>query len=433
MLRTALLVIVVLSFLVLFLWTVQGSNESGLESSGVDTAGVAAEDATMEDPGDSIGSETELAQVEEQPERATPKVIEQEPVEPEVEAEEELRYPGPDPVQTGECSLLLNFYDSVTDEPVSGKADLWRLDAPGNKHWTKGDQKQKRVKAEAGQVRIDNLPHGRYRVFTHFAREGADSAQEFSIAGELTTVSIPVELPQSEEAFLILVDASGQRISNPKGRKLEIRNQGYSTGLNRNLKPKWEVARSPLDANALGGMGLGGGHMGPSSRRWLPVDMGAQGISLGELRQNSRQRRRTYNRGFRVDSEFRTTVMVQISGPGNYVAILPSHRDIHDHLEFPADATRLDLMDELWLTVKAVPIDASIGETLSSQWGLSEVHIRISASEYKNVSVKWIPGKSPCPTFSSRAARGLESRAFSVQALFLPRGLPGFRLPTGCP
>ncbi len=394
----SLLVIVLICLSLLLSWgqdpSGMHSEANGLESS--DTPASAALNASQEEVPD---KEVELAQVGEQPARETPEATEPVEIEPEEEAaeEEELRFPGPDPIQTGECSLVLHFFDSLSGEPVSGKADLWRLDAPGNDHWTKGDQKQVTFTAKEGTARCDKLPPGRYRVFSRFARKGSGSAQEFSIAGELTSASISVEMPQMEQVFLRLVDAQGKQLASSEVRRLEIKNCGYQHTTRSGLEPEWQVTRMPLNSNVLGMLGGGGGYKGASHRSWNPVEHGPQGILVGELRGDAREARRSYRRKLRMNGGSGTTVLLETHGTGEYVAVLPSHQEIHDRLEFPADATRLDLMDELWITVEAVPVDTSLGESTSSQWSLSEVTIRISVSEYQNVNVKWIPGEEPVP------------------------------------
>ena len=49
----------------------------------------------------------------------------------------------PDPPEQGQCDLTLDFIDSITGEAVSGEVKLYRLDAPGNELWTRGDQLQR--------------------------------------------------------------------------------------------------------------------------------------------------------------------------------------------------------------------------------------------------------------------------------------------------
>ncbi len=402
-LLATLLVIVLICLSLLLLW---GQDPSGMhrEANGLESSDAPANAVLNASQEELPDEEVELAQVVEQPARETPEAIEPLETEPEEEEteEDELRFPGPDPVQTGECSLVLHFFDSLSGEPVSGKADLWRLAAPGNEHWTKGDQKQATVTAKEGTARCDKLPPGRYRVFSHFARKGADSAQEFSIAGELTSASISVEMPRMEQVYLRLVDARGKQLVNSETRSLEIMNRGYQHTTRGGLEPEWQVARMPLNSNVLGMLGGGGGYMGASHRSWKPVEHGPKGVLVGELRGDSREARRSYRRKLRMNEGPGTTVLLETHGTGEYVAVLPSHQEIHDRLEFPADATRLDLMDELWMTVQAVPVDTSIGESTSSQWSLSEVTIRISVSEYQNVNVKWIPGEEPVPFIKLR-------------------------------
>ena len=74
--------------------------------------------------------------------------IEKEPEQPQ-ELEELVEDPPEDPIGRGECSLILQAFDADCGEPIDARADLWRLNAPGNEHWRAGDQLQASVKIDA--------------------------------------------------------------------------------------------------------------------------------------------------------------------------------------------------------------------------------------------------------------------------------------------
>ena len=75
--------------------------------------------------------------------------------------------------------MFLEVFERTTREPVATTLHLWRLDAPGNEHWTAGDQRQAIVEVAAGGSWIRELPAGRYRARCVAERRGNDDPQEF--------------------------------------------------------------------------------------------------------------------------------------------------------------------------------------------------------------------------------------------------------------
>jgi hypothetical protein len=313
--------------------------------------------------------------------------------------EEPLRFPGPDPIETGDCAVVMNFYDSITGEPVSGNVDLWRIGAPENEAWTAGDQKQASLSVQGGSARAESLAAGLYRAYPLFARAGAEVAPAFQIGGALTPVSIPVEMPPLEEVYLRLVDEEGREVLDSEDQRIELLDAGFRMRMGKRT-PDWKVSRLPKDANALGGRGSGGGYRGSSSRDWKRVEQSASGISLGKLQGNTLEWRRTYSRKIRINGGPTTTIDFEVDGAGSYVAVLPSPKAIHDRLQFPGDAKSYDIQEDLWLSVSVVPVHEALGQTYTSRWIESEVHLRISVGEFKTVDVKWCPGKEPMPSIA---------------------------------
>ncbi|MCA9000587.1 MAG: hypothetical protein KDB61_01595 [Planctomycetes bacterium] len=340
--------------------------------------------------------ETLVPPMDESLERTSVTASEEEDEEEVLPDEETARFPGPDPVETGECALVMSFYDAATGEAVSGNVDLWRIGAPGNESWSAGDQKQVSLPATDGVARAEDLPAGNYRAFPLFARAGSTVAPAFAVAGELTSVSIPVEMPKSVPTHLWLVNGQGQPIADSPGQRVEYMDRGYQKVFG-GRDPEWLTKRMPKDSNAILIVGYGGGSSGSYRRDWKPVESGGNGIPLGEIRQDTYEWSRSYRCGIRVNGVMRVTVYLNPSGIESYVAVVPDRSLIHEHLQFPADARRFEVLPDLWLNVKAAPIDTSLGQTVESQWTQSVVEVDLTVDEFEPVRVPWTPGQEPMP------------------------------------
>ncbi|MDF1837131.1 MAG: hypothetical protein P1V35_04630 [Planctomycetota bacterium] len=328
-------------------------------------------------------------------------------VDQEPPVEEPIRYPGPDPVEVGECSLLMNFYDADSGEPVSGFLDLWRIDAPGNDSWSAGDQKQKdSLMVKEGQVQVDLLPAGRYRAYPLFGRAGTEVAPAFDISGQMTVISLAVVVPKFERVALHLVDESGVPLPESMLAKLEFKDRGYKMDMGART-PDWKTSRHAKNSNVIMGFGAGGGYRGASHRSWKPAKLVEGAVDLGLIQEDTLEWRKTQRFGFRFDGGPHTTVEFETTGAGIYVAVLPNREAIRDRLQFPADVTWVDLTADLWLTVYGVSIDSGAGQTLASRWLGSVVHLRLSVNAFNNVSVKWAPGKETMPdtALTSRSSK----------------------------
>jgi len=128
-----------------------------------------------------------------------------------LEMEIEMELP-PDPVERGDCALLLELIDRETRDYVESHVDLWRLGAPGNEHWTEGDQLQTSVHVREGGATVRQLPEGIYRARVRAEVRHADDPPEFAVRGPHTQVLLEVELPRSHPAYLRVYDEHGIEI-----------------------------------------------------------------------------------------------------------------------------------------------------------------------------------------------------------------------------
>ncbi|MDF1837127.1 MAG: hypothetical protein P1V35_04610, partial [Planctomycetota bacterium] len=154
-----------------------------------------------------------------------------------------------DPLPKGTCSLSLNFYDSETGEAVSGTASLWRLGVPANEWWTEGDRWKDQFDVKQGFANVGELVPGRYRVYAHFARLGADSAPEFAVEGGQTSIRIPVHMPRPSQARLHLVDFQGSPVVESTGIAYEVQDVRASRVHRGEVRPDWVRRRVPTDTS----------------------------------------------------------------------------------------------------------------------------------------------------------------------------------------
>ncbi|MBL4770665.1 MAG: hypothetical protein JKY61_05890 [Planctomycetes bacterium] len=143
--------------------------------------------------------------------------------------------------------------------------------------------------------------------------------------------------------------------------------------------------------------------MGSRHQTWKQVELGSEWIPVGKVRGDSREERRTYSWAVRINEGLPITIEFKGVGVGEYVAVLPDPASILSELQFPSDGRRFDLLDELWLTVQAAPIDSSVGETIGMRWQSSEVRLRLSVREYHRVDIRWKPAHEAMPTVNLKS------------------------------
>ncbi|MHC4939337.1 MAG: hypothetical protein ACYTHK_10240 [Planctomycetota bacterium] len=209
----------------------------------------------------------------------------------------------PDPVGTGPCSLELALYDAWTGAAIRGTVRLYRLDAPANEHWNRGDQLQAVVDVAVEGTVVGGLPAGRYRAHCVTQRYPGTDHAEFEVAGELSRCALSVETPRAHDAWLIVRDERGMAI---EAGTLRGDLQNFS---GRRLDPAWFNKRTlkvPSDTILLGG-GWGGGRGGMRMRKARAVD---GRYLLGRYREDAWEK--STRVGWTWKAEGRTSVHVKI-------------------------------------------------------------------------------------------------------------------------
>lgn len=303
-----------------------------------------------------------------------------------------------DPVEPGECTLALFLVDRATGAPLASKARLWRLDAPGNARWGRGDQCQRALTVPKEGLTLEGLADGRYRL--DIAAEGvfAAAAAEFGVTGAFTRVVLEVETPGERDAWLVLCDPWGRRVQ-----EAELRAGGGGRSFRSPETPAWARTRERLadPPDWSGGVG-GGASFGGTHSRWRKVAAGPRGFSLGAIRDDPRGHRGHTELDVRVPGYVEVTVKVEGGDPRahDYVGVLVDPTPILRAIVLPDGRTGADLDDAFVLQVRAIHReDARTGspwrEVPVALWLRHDVRDRYEPFEHSFTLHEGFPGLHP--------------------------------------
>ncbi len=224
--------------------------------------------------------------------------------------------PPPDPIEQGTCALSVRLRGSPTGnsekphDSVAGRVDLWRIDAPPNDGWARGDQLQGHVNVgmAKGVAQFDKLPSGFYRIHAYGQRRGSEDPEPFEVHGAETVVEFEVATPRSYPVHVRVFDEYGSEI------RIATAKKGSAGGSIRHVgRPGWVRERKVTDPNVNATIGLGGGGWGEYSRRGpYPLGWSEQGFPLGRFLEETRSRTRRDTR--QLQWQDRTSVSVHVTG-----------------------------------------------------------------------------------------------------------------------
>ena len=182
------------------------------------------------------------------------------------------------------ASLLVEFVDQVTGEPVSGMIQLWRIGLPEDDVWTAGDQLIERLTIELGQHEFAELVPGSYRIEAGMARLGHGALDEFAVDPGANVMRFEVDAARRRLVQVAVVDQDGR----PWAQKVEfmwMRSKGDTRFFS---DPDWVHLRRKKDENWSIGIGGGsGGHYRSARRDWQKHPMGTLGYEVGEREPSS--------------------------------------------------------------------------------------------------------------------------------------------------
>ena len=302
----------------------------------------------------------------------------------------------PDPVGVGDCSLLLALTDEASGAPVASRVLLYRLNAPGNEHWTAGDQLQAMLDVPKEGLWVHGLPQGSYRIHALAQRRGSDDAFRFGVRAETTEKRIAVPMPRRFASFLVIVNERGQPIPTAK---LRVGGRFHMYG-----KPvvPWlrsRKLREPERYATVLGFGAGCGSYGRCGQRALTA--GPRGFVLGEFFEDSRSRETSQSLTARL--ERRTRVRVRrshsVARDQTWIALSLDPQPIRESVFFPdgspVPAKRVEIRGDAVLAPDPCPPDF---------WRRLEVTVRVQMAGYQTLEFGVRPGEHLEPRYLEFAA-----------------------------
>jgi len=279
---------------------------------------------------------------------------ETEPDDMEELADEMLDEQHPDPIELGECSLFLEVFESETREPVATEVLIWRLDAPGNEHWKRGDQLQTRVEVDEHGSWVHELPEGRYRARCVVQRQMSDDPVEFVVSGATTSYRLDIDLPGERPLLVQLFRADGRAVERAE---FQLARYGISSHVPDG--PPWVVDREPKFERGDWGIGMGGRSSGYRRRGWASLSSDAGGwFHIGTVRESSRSMTNNYRFAARVKGDSFAEVSHYFDGDAEelrLISVLFDPEPIQESVVTPEGATCLELEDGLQVTAGALP------------------------------------------------------------------------------
>lgn len=324
---------------------------------------------------------------------ASPVVIE-EPLDPEededfeeISEEPEHLLEPEDPPETGECTLQLYLVDRETGERVAGTVELWRLDAPANEDWSRGDQLQTKFGVEPEGRLVEDLPAGVYRPYVQSTARGAEFAPSFAVQGRWTTQEVPVTRALLVEATLVVIDEQGERLETAELQIGRLSSGGVATA------PPWRVERTLLATGNY--YGIGGGWGGSGGRHsWRSGTAGPAGFPLTKLRTDTREKSYTQHVALRTEGGLRLSLGCSVSrampGPVTFVAPYPTRERLLQGIELPGGTPILEV-ERVSVTVRGAAVLLAPGAGADAAAVAREVpyEVSIALAGYDVLKFEW--------------------------------------------
>jgi len=280
----------------------------------------------------------------------------------------------------------------TTGESVASPVYLWRLDAPENENWGRGDQLQATVQVPVEGATIRDLPAGRYRARCAAEAEVGGDPPSFRVQGSWTEVVLELAVPRTYPAYVRLFDELGVELELAELRTdstiSETKDVEHPGWLDRR-EPKPEGVYEVLELVVWEG-DLLCDYDGGLPWSWSEVHAGPLGFQVGWIGQDTRAFRTRHR--FRLRGKGGSEVKIEfdgaLGGPPQLLGVSVDRRSVEDHLFLPDGSPAAGVLaDRLEISSAARSPDGDAGGGTSEGWWL-EVPIRVQLTghdEYEDL------------------------------------------------
>lgn len=296
-----------------------------------------------------------------------------------------------DPIELGNCAVHISLVDAATGDPVASTVQLWRLDAPENVNYERGDQMQQRVNVGKAGYLFQRLAPGTYRVHAEHQADRPEDPPAFEVAGVAGRREIAVPMPRKRPAILEVYDQHGRQLGRGRTTGGDIRTSNTSTS------PRWKVHRARKGNDE--SIGLGGGAGGALGGRRRPhvVHATHNGFYLGVVTEGSRVGSRWRSHRFHfdhrssvtVDARFHATRFQSSDRDHIYRAVSLPMLWFHDAVRLPDGTRAVDHHAYFWTTCQAKL--AKPYEVFDARNHV--VKVEVSLKGYEKLSIEHVPGR----------------------------------------
>ena len=298
-----------------------------------------------------------------------------------------------DPIERGACALHLSVIDRATREPVVTGVHLFRLDAPENEAFGRGDQLQQVAYIPIEGLFLTDLPEDEYRVVVDAQRLASPSPPAFEVAGSLTRHVLEIDLPRSVPIWLEVYEVDGTRLEEIDLRSPEDRVHWDSNRREDWMRKRPVLAEGFVEFESSEGSPLGGDPIWESRRAE------SEGFALGQAREpNKGEHRRTLH-GATLPGRTRVELWVDPETLDfdsirelRYVAVLADLDDLLPHVLLPDGSDATAFAEAVDACCRARPRSSL---STDEPWRELPVQVHARPSRHAELRFDWWPLQGP--------------------------------------
>lgn len=258
----------------------------------------------------------------------------------------------PDPLQKGTCSVHVTLVDKNTGRLARSDVQLWRLNAPGNTHWKRGDQYQKTEHVHVTGKAFQNLAAGTYRLHVQGQARGTEDSLAFEVDENPRRLTFRVPMPQRFPGRLTVFDERGRLLTHGRW------TGGDCPVVNRETSPAWRKPRMRRDPSTVveeDDLMECQEIFGAIDEIDEPTDAASDGFALDPICQSSRVKAVETEEWFEFDgrSTVHVTASHQVDREHVYWAVSVPVAPIHDSVRMPDGTRAFDHGPGFYMTCRA--------------------------------------------------------------------------------